>query len=150
MPTGTLAPAAPAPTSAKDKLEARLLALCMKSGVTSEDMDNLADTGAVSIALLKNTVKDKDEFRNALSGPPFNLSGTDWATRLRIGALVTTFESASAISDVQVKIDAERTLNSLPPEVHVQEIISARAIFDKAHFELTDAMLGWPFLFVLF
>ena len=113
----------------------------MRSGVSDNDMDSLGDTGMVSIALMRNTLKDKDEFRDALQHAPFSLTATDWPTRLRIGSLVSAYEAAGAISDVQVKVDAERTHNALPPEVQLQEIINARAIFDKTKFELTDAMV---------
>ena len=127
--------------SGRDKLEARLQALCHNNGVTETLMDTMGDNGLTTVNLLKNTFADKNEWRTALKDAPFNLSGTDFATKLQIGKLVGVYEACVATAEVEVKANAERIRQNLPPEINVQEILNSQKIFEQAHFELTRAML---------
>ena len=70
--------------SGRDKLEARLQALCHNSGVSESLMDIMGDNSLTTVNLLKNTFADKSE-RTALKDAPFDLSGSDFATKLQIG-----------------------------------------------------------------
>ena len=128
--------------SGKDKLEARLLALCMNNGVPVPMMDKLGNSGLTSIPLMKNTLIDKDDWRRTLAQPPFDLSGTDFNTKLEIGKLISVYESCCASNEVEVKANVERIRQNLPPEVNVQEIHQARRLYETAEdVELTEVML---------
>ena len=127
--------------SGKDKMDPRLLALCCNQNVSDAMMDKLGDNGLTSATMLKNTFKDKDDWRDSLTKPPFDLSGTDFATKLEIGRLVGVFEACCATNEVEVKANAERIRQNLPPEINIQEILQSQKIFEAAHFELTKAML---------
>ena len=81
---------------------------------------NVGTAGITSVALLKNTFTDKDDWRNTLTQAPFGLSGTDFATKLKIGKLISVYESASSSNEVQIKADAERIFQNLPPTVTSQ------------------------------
>ena len=133
----------PAITSTgKDLLEPRLAALCNNAGVPEATMDILGDAGLTTLSLMKNTLVDKDDWRNTLKGEPFNLSGADFKTRLEIGKLVGVYEAACASNDVELKAYADRIRQNLPPEVHLQEIVKSKKIFESSEdTELTDVMV---------
>ena len=100
------------------------------------------DSGITTVTLLKNTFKDKDDWRDALTKAPFDLSGADFATKLKIGKLSSVYESACSSNEVQIKADAERIFQNLPPTVTTQEILQAQKIFEsKYDLELTKAMI---------
>ena len=83
-------------------------------------MDKLGNSGLTSIALVKNTLVDKEDWRKTLQGEPFNLSGTDFATKLEIGKLLSVYEACCASNEVEAKANAERIRQNLPPEINVQ------------------------------
>ena len=116
--------------SGKDKLEPRLLAMCMHDSVPENMMDILGDSGLTTVKLLKNTFVDDKEWRATLKLPPFDLSGADFATKLTIGKLASVYEAAAATNDVAVKADAERLRLGLAPVIELAEITQARKIFD--------------------
>ena len=128
-------------STGRDKLEARLLALCHNAQVSEAMMDILGDANMVSINLLKNTFIDKEDWRTSLKSQPFGLSGTDFDTKLQIGRLVGVYEACAASSEVEVRATAERIRQNMPPEINVQEILQSQKIFEAAHFELTRTML---------
>ena len=103
--------------------EPRLVSLCMNAGVPEEMMDVLGNAGVTSVALLKNSIVDAQDWRDTLKQAPLNLNGTDFATRLEIGKLVSVYEACTATNDVELKANAERIRQNLLPEVQVQEII---------------------------
>ena len=119
-----MATALPALTSTgRDKLEARLQALCHNNQVSETIMDTLGDNDLTTTSLLKNTFADKEDWRESLKQAPFNLSGTDFATKLQVGRLVGVYEACCASSEVEVKATAERIRQNLPPEINIQEIL---------------------------
>ena len=128
-------------TTGRDKLEARLQALCHNNQVAEAIMDLMGDNDLLTTSLLKNTFSDKEEWRDALKQAPFSLSGTDFATQLQVGRLVGVYEACCASSEVEVKATAGRIRQNLPPEINVQEILQSQKIFEKANFELTRVML---------
>ena len=132
---------APPATSGKDLLEARLLAMCMHSNVPEAMMNILGESGMTTVALMKNTIIDKDDWRDSLKKEPFNLSDADFAGKLKIGQMVSVYEAACATSDVEVKADAERLRQGLAPEIPMQEILQARKLFQEKEFEITDVMV---------
>ena len=87
--------------SGRDKLEVRLPALCHNNGVTETLMDTMGDNGLTTVNLLKNTFADESEWRTALKDAPFDLSGTDFATKLQIGKLVVVYEACVATAEVE-------------------------------------------------
>ena len=52
-------------------------------------MDVLGESGMVTVALLRNTIIDKDDMRATVKLPPFDLTWTHMATKLKIGSLVS-------------------------------------------------------------
>ena len=102
----------------------------------------MGDSGITTVCLLKNTFKDKDDRRDTLTKAPFDLSAGDFPTKLKIGKLTSVYESACSSNEVQVKADAERIFQNLPPTVTTQEILQAQKIFEsKYDLELTKAMI---------
>ena len=121
----------------KDKMEPCLISLCMNAGVDEPMMDVLGDSGVTSVSLLKNSFIDKDDFRATLKKAPFDLSADDFPTKLKIGKLTSVYESACSSNEVQIKADAERIFQNLPPTITTQEILQAQKIFESKEFELT-------------
>ena len=110
---------APITATGKDKLEPHLAALCMNAGVPEATMDILGDSGLTTLSLMKNTLVDKNDWRDALTKAPFNMTGTDFATRLESGKLVGVYEAACSSNEVEVKANAERIRQNLPPDVNL-------------------------------
>ena len=52
------------------------------------------------------------------------------ATKRSISSLVLVYEAASASNDIQIKLNAERAQNNLPPEAQSQEVVQLRKLFD--------------------
>ena len=127
----------------RDKLEPRLLALCHNNAVEEKLMDVMGAADLTTVTLMKNSFRDKEDWRNCLTQPPFDLSGTDFGTKLQIGRLVGVFEACCASNEVEVKANAERIRQNLPPEINVQEILNSQKIFEKSAggFELSKIML---------
>ena len=71
--------------SGKDKLEPRLLSLCMNAGVPANIMDLMGDNDLNTVSLFYHTFVDKDDLRDTFKGEPFKLAGTDLATKLILG-----------------------------------------------------------------
>ena len=71
----------------KHLLEPRLATLCMNAGVEESIMDIMGRGGLNTCALIKGIVSHSDEFRDMMKQPPFDLSGADFATKLKIGKI---------------------------------------------------------------
>ena len=127
--------------SGKDLMEPRLMSLCMNAGIEEPMMDVMGTAGITTVTLLKNTFKDSDDWRDTLTKAPFDLSGADFATKLKIGKFISVYESACTSNEVQIKADAERIFQNLPPTVTTQEILQAQKIFESKEFELTKVMM---------
>ena len=57
----------------KDKLEARLLSLCMNAGIPDTLLNLMGDNGPTSVSLVSNTFTDKDDLRDTFKAAPFDL-----------------------------------------------------------------------------
>ena len=114
----------------KDKLEARFLSICMTAGLPEELMNKMGDNGLVSVALIANTFTSKEDCRDSFKDPPFDLNGTDLPTKLLLGKITSVYVAAGENSSVQVKADAERVLNNLPPQIPSQSVESLIKLFE--------------------
>ena len=117
----------------KEKLEARLLSLCMNAGVSDALMDKMGESGLVSVALLVNIVSSKDALQAMFKAPPFELNAGDFSTMLELGKITSVYVAATTTSEVQVKADAERVLQNLPPTINPLDVDTARKIFLKQY-----------------
>ena len=79
-------------------------------------------------------ITDKDDMRETAKPAPFNLTGPDLPTKIKVGALVSVYESACAAGEILVKTNAERAHLNLPPEVQAQEVVQLRKLFDSREF----------------
>ena len=113
----------------KDKLDPRLMALCMSNGVDPTILDVMGDNGITTCALLKHVVQDDAELRQMLKAAPFDLDGVDFATKRKIGAVCAVYEQCQVSIDIQVKADAERLHHNLPPEITEENYEQAIKLF---------------------
>ena len=113
----------------KDKLEARLLSLCMNAGVSNDMMDKMGTNGLTTVSLLTNICLTKEACVEMFKAPPFDLSGTDFGTKMEIGKLVSVYVASSTNAEVQLKADAERILLNLPPQINPLDMDTAKKIF---------------------
>ena len=58
----------------RDKIEPRLLALCHNNAVEEKLMDVMGAADLTTVTLMKNSFKDKEDWRNCLAQAPFDLS----------------------------------------------------------------------------
>ena len=75
-----------------------------------------------------------------LKGPPFDFSGGDLATKLKIGKVVTVYEACLVTADVVNKATAERIPQNRPPEVPREELETAIKAAESRKFALTAGM----------
>lgn len=115
----------------KDKLDARLQSMCMNAGVSENRMNLMGDNGLNTVALMAHTFTDKSDLRDTFQKAPFDLSGTDLPTKLIIGKAASVYVAALENDTVQVKTDAERVLQNLPPQIPPQSLEVLRKLFDK-------------------
>ena len=120
----------------KDKLDPRLMALCMSNGVDPAILDVMGDNGLTTCALLKHVVEDDAELRQMLKAPPFDLSGVDFPTKRKIGAVCAVYEQCQVSIDIQVKADAERLHHNLPPEITEENYEQAIKLFETQFYPL--------------
>ena len=117
--------------SGKDKLDPRLMGLCMSNGVDPFILDVMGDNGLTTCALLTHVVEDGAELREMLKAPPFDLSTWDFPTKRKIGAVCAVYEQCQVSIDIQVKADAERLHHNLPPEITEENYEQAIKLFEN-------------------
>ena len=128
---------ASAPASVgKQKLEPRLLALIGQHGVSDKISDAMGDNGLTSCGLFKHVCTTADDVTELMKNPPFDLTGTDFATKLEIGKVRAVWEASTVNNDVEVKHNAERLRQNLPPEVSIQDLEAVVKLFKAAHGDL--------------
>ena len=116
--------AATAAMFGKEKLEARLLSLCMNAGVSDALMDKMGESGLVSVARFVNIVTSKEKLQAMFMQAPFDLSGADFLTKSELGKITSVYVAAMTTSECQVKADAERVLQNLPPTTNTLDMDS--------------------------
>ena len=135
---------APPVLTGKDKLDPRLMSLCMSNDVDPVILDLMGENGLVTCALLKHVVEDDAELRAMLNSDPFNLNAADFATKRKIGAVCAVYEQCQVSIDIQVKADAERLHHNLPPEITEENYEQAITTFEQQFYPLEgqDAVEG--------
>ena len=108
----------------------------MTNGVDPDVLDTMSDNGLVTCALFKYVVKDDAELRAMLTAEPFNLNGANFATKRKIGAVCAVYEQCQVSIDIQVKADAERLHQNLPPEITEENYEQAINLFEQQFYTL--------------
>ena len=127
---------APVATAGKDKLEPRLLALVLAHGVEDVISNAMRDNGLTTCSLLKHMCPAADSVTEMLREDPFRLTGTDFATKMKIGKMRAVWEASQVTDDVEVRHNAERLRQNLPPETTLAELEAVAKLFAKTHWEL--------------
>ena len=132
---------APPVRTGKDKLDPRLMSLCMSNDVDPDILDLMGDNGLVTCSLLKHVVEDDAELRAMLKAAPFDLSAADFATKRKIGAVCAVYEQCQVSIDIQVKADSERLHHNLPPEITEENYEQASKLFEHQFYPLEKSRL---------
>ena len=75
-----------------------------------------------------------------LKAEPFNLSGTDFGTKQKIGALCAVYEQCQVVVDIAIKADEERIRQNLPPEISDEHYEQAIKLFVAQYGDLERHM----------
>ena len=87
-------------------------------------------------SLLKHMCPTADSVTEMLREDPFKLTGTDFATKMKIGKMRAVWEASQVTNDVEVRHNAERLRQNLPPETTLAELEAVAKLFAKTHWEL--------------
>ena len=121
----------------KELIEPRLLAILQNNGVSEKVMDVLGDNGVVALNVFACCGIDKQRFIDFIAKPPIGVSGTDVPGIIERAKLISAWESANTLKDVEVRNTAERLVQKLPPQLQVGDVETATKVFERAEHQLT-------------
>ena len=130
--------AAPAPTQVgKDKMEPRLLSLLHHNDVHNDIMDRLGDAGVVKLNVFVCIGKPKEKFIEVIAKDPIKVKSDTFEGSLEQAKLLSAWESAVTLKEVEVKHTAERMVQKMPPQLQVGDLENAVKVFEKHEHALT-------------
>ena len=121
----------------KGLMEPRLLAILQNNGVADSVMDKLGNAGVVQLNVFACCGIDKQRFIDFVSKAPIDVSGGSVAGIVEQAKLVSAWESANTLKEVETKNTAERLVQRLPPQLQVGDLEQATKVFERAEHELT-------------
>ena len=105
----------------------------MNAGVSETILNLMGDNDLNTVSLFYHTFSDKDDLRDTFKQVPFNLSGTDLPTKLALGKVISVWSACGENENVQLKADAERVLQHLPPQIPPLALDASKDLFDQAY-----------------
>ena len=113
------------------KMEPKLLSLFIKASVPTDKIDELAKAGVSGCSLFGAMTSDRAEmieFIKAVTGNDVAARPLEMRPRCRI---LTVWEACRASAEVELKHQAERSLQALPPQVVQGDFEIAKAALEK-------------------